>query len=267
MNSIASLPNNWQCHKQLYKIVWGVSYCPDCGGKLLFRPSYEWCKQCRKKSSVKSETFLCNSNLSYQKIWLLIWCWQTGQSMRVTKEIVGVSYMTIRRWLARFRMALPRDKTVLSGLVEADESFFGKKRFGKQRMVVGAIERDTRRVRFRIIPNRERETLENFIQVAIRVGSHIHTDTWSSYNELPLLGYTHDFCNHSRGHYGPTNMIENMWGVMKRHLRRLYNYRLGFTVDNLNLILNEWQIRQNQPEMMYNVTNYLRATACSGLVQ
>jgi len=265
MNSIASLPGNWQCHKQLFKIVWGVDHCPDCGGKLLFRPNYEWCKQCRLKTSVKGETWLRYSNLPYRKLWLLIWCWQQKQTIGSTRQLCGVSYPTIRKWFKRFRTVLPKDRTVLSGLVEADESAFGKQKFGNQIWVVGAIERDTRQIKLRIIPSRDRDSLEQFILDNVEPGSHINTDAWGAYNELSLLGYTHDWCNHSIGHFGETNLIENLWSVIKRHLRSMYNSKL--TLTDLPLILNEWQIRQNKPKLMYNVSNYLNATVCSGLLQ
>lgn len=269
MNNVTQLPSNWQCHKQLFKIVWGISCCPDCGGKLLLRPSYEWCRVCRLKTSVKSETIFRNSNLSFQQIWLLIWCWQRKHSIGAIRSMTGLSYLTIRRTLRKLRQALPSDQTLLSGLIEADESAFGKQRFkvrGSQKWVVGAIEHGSRHVRLQILLNREREALEGFVRQTVMQGSHINTDAWHAYNELGLLGYTHDFCNHSQGHFGPTNHIENLWSVVKRHLRALYG-QLAFSADDLSLILNEWQIRQNQPDVMYNVGGYLRVCGCSGLLQ
>jgi hypothetical protein len=131
--------------------------------------------------------------------------------------------------------------------------------------VVGTIERDTRRIRLEIVKDRERDTLEDFVLRTVEGGSQINTDLWRGYSELGLIGYAHEPYNHSLGHFSGTNMIENLWSVIKRHLRSLYYGRL--TLIDLPLILNEWQIRQNQPALMYNVSNYLRATACSGLVQ
>jgi transposase-like protein len=197
---------------------------------------------------------------------LLIWCWQHKYATGATRQLAGVSYLTVQQWFKRFRLALPKDRVILSGLVEADESAFGKQRFGKQTWVVGAIERDTRRIALHAVEERDRPNLERFVTHSIKDGSHINTDAWGAYNELNLLGYTHDFCNHSIGHFGLTNMIENLWSVMKRHLRAVYGYKLSFDLQDLNLILNEWEIRQNQPELMYNVTNYLHATVCSGLL-
>lgn len=257
MNSLAGLPREWQCHKQIFKMVYGTTCCPSCNNRLLFRPSYAWCRLCRTKHSVKSVTWLRQSNLPFQSIWLLLWCWQKQKSTGTTVDISGVSYPTVRRWFRRFREQIPASTLQLSGIVEVDESFFGRQKFGSQTIVVGAIERDTRRVRLQVIPDRAQDSLEMFLSTTVNRGSHITTDAHSGYNDLEFYGFSHERCNHSNGHFGPTNMIENFWGVLKRSLRRLYG---KLTLADLPNILKEWEQRQNQPEMFYTVTNYLQAT-------
>ncbi|MCA9343700.1 MAG: IS1595 family transposase [Candidatus Nomurabacteria bacterium] len=206
---------------------------------------------------MKSVTWLRQSNLPFQSIWLLLWCWQKQKSTGTTVDISGVSYPTVRRWFRRFREQIPASTLQLSGIVEVDESFFGRQKFGSQTIVVGAIERDTRRVRLQVIPDRAQDSLEMFLSTTVNRGSHITTDAHSGYNDLEFYGFSHERCNHSNGHFGPTNMIENFWGVLKRSLRRLYG---KLTLADLPNILKEWEQRQNQPEMFYTVTNYLQAT-------
>ena len=258
MNSLANLPTERQCHKQIFKAIYGVSGCPACAHRPLYRSNYAWCRVCRKKWSVKAACWLKQSNLSFRSIWLLIWCWQQQKSVGTTVDITGRSYPTVRRWFRRFREHMPSSSLKLSGIVEVDESFFGKQRFGSQAIVVGAIERDTRRVRLQVIPDRAQGTLELFLSNTVRRGSHITTDAHAGYSDLEFYGYTHERCNHSFGHFGPTNMIENFWGVLKRSLRRLYG---RLTLADLPDILKEWEQRQNNPEMFYTVDSYLRATA------
>lgn len=258
MNSLANLPTERQCHKQIFKAIYGVSGCPACAHRLLYRSNYAWCRVCRKKWSVKAACWLKQSNLSFRSIWLLIWCWQQQKSVGTTVDITGRSYPTVRRWFRRFREHMPSSSLKLSGIVEVDESFFGKQRFGSQAIVVGAIERDTRRVRLQVIPDRAQGTLELFLSNTVRRGSHITTDAHAGYSDLEFYGYTHERCNHSFGHFGPANMIENFWGVLKRSLRRLYG---RLTLADLPDILKEWEQRQNNPEMFYTVDSYLRATA------
>lgn len=260
MNSLATLPRERQCHMQLFKIIYGSSACPVCHGRLTFRSRYAWCRVCRKKHSARSGTWFRGSNLPLQKLWLLIWCWQKQKATGTTVDIAGVSYPTVRRWFRRFRAVLPESMLQLSGIVEVDESFFGRQKFGHQTIVAGAIERDTRRVRLRIIPDRAQDSLELFLSTTVQKGAHITTDAHSGYMDLEFYGYSHERCNHSRGHFGPTNMIENFWGVLKRSLRRLYG---KLTLADLHNILREWEQRQNRPELFYTVDSYLRVTLCS----
>lgn len=256
MNSLASLPRERQCHKTIFTLTYGSVHCPACSGRLLFRRSYAWCRECRVKRYAKSATWLTQSNLSFQKIWLLLWCWQKQKGAGTTVDVAGVSYPTVRRWFRRFRVQLPQNNLKLSGIVEVDESFFGKQRFGAQTIVAGAIERDTRRVRLQVIPDRSQDSLELFLTACVDRASHLTTDAHTGYNDLEFYGYSHERCNHSNGHFGPTNMIENFWGVLKRSLRRLYG---KLTLPDLSNILKEWEQRQNNPDMFYTVTNYLQA--------
>ncbi len=269
---------------------------------LKFRSKYEYCPDCKHKFSIKSESIFKNSKLELRTIYALILCWQNKCSIGEVTRTVSVSYYTARKYFDLFRKNLPNDRIndvntaptnlvevkkdknlelrryvyrdgsyedtelvsndLLSGLVEIDESYFGKKKYGRQTCVVGAIERDTRRIKLRIIDDRERETLESFIVANVKVNSLIFTDGLPSYNQLPEIGYGHEDCNHSKGDFGPTNMIENLWGVIKRHLRQVHK-NLSFDRDKLDNILREWENRQNSPELFYNVDNYLKRCACS----
>ena len=111
----------------------------------------------------------------------------------------------------------------------------------------------------------------------MRTGSFIATDGLDSYNELGCLGYDwvscnhnvgigYDWvsCNHNVGIFGPTNRIECLWSVIKRHMRRVHRV-LSFTHEELSLILREWEMRHNRPDLFYNVDNYF--FTCSGLLQ
>lgn len=264
IRNISGIPSNYHCHRKLYKLVWGDYACPECSKcGMKFRDSYEWCPHCRKKFSVKKETFFRHSKLSYKTLWTLVWCWQNKWSISEVHKATNLSYLTIRKWYKKFRLQLPEDDTKLYGEVEADESFIGRLRFGHQQLVIGVIERHTRRIRLRIIRDRSRATIEHFIADTVEPGSMIATDALKSYNELYLLGYEHEDCNHELGIFGPTNHIENLWSVIKRQLRRIHN-TLSFSYDDLKAILGEFELRHNHPELFYNVDNYL--FCCSALL-
>lgn len=262
MNSIADVPSERQCHRLIFKLVQGSSDCPRCNSKLLFRRNYAWCRHCRVKHSAKAKCWLKQSNLSYRNIWLLLYCWQNRQHPGATRHLTGLSYPTVRLWWQRFREHLPDSSEVtLDELIEVDESFFGKQKYGHQTIVVGAIERNSRKLRLKVIPDREQDSLEGFLVATCNSSATISTDAHLGYVGLEWYGYTHWQSNHSIGQLSETNQIENTWGVMKRHLRKLYGC-VG--ISWLGLFLKEWEARHNYPDLFYNVTNYLQRCLCSG---
>ncbi len=263
MSSLASITGEARCKQIGHYLLTSKTICIHCSGKLSWKREYGWCRTCRIKIRPKAQTWLRGSNLRYRQVFLLLWCFQHRQSPNTARLVCGVSYTTVRRWYWRFRQNVPAVLPELSGIVEVDESFFGKQKYGHQTMVVGAIERDTRRLRLQVIPDRSQDTLELFLTSCIARNSFILTDAHAGYHDLEFYGYAHERCNHSNGHFGPTNKIENMWGVMKRYLKKLYGC---IPTNQLQLILNEWMARQNQPSWFASPENYLRATVCSGLV-
>ena len=69
--------------------------------------------------------------------------------------------------------------------VAVDEAWFGKQRHskrGKQTIVMGGIEVDTRRLRPQVIPDTEQDSIELFLEVWVARGSHLITDAHASYN-------------------------------------------------------------------------------------
>lgn len=266
MSSLAEIPGEARCKQVVHRLLTNTKTCTTCGGTIAWKRcrEYGWCKACRVKVRPKASTWFRGSKLSYRQLFVLLWCWQQRQSPRTACLVVGVSYTTVGRWYQRFRVLLPTATAEqLSGIVEVDESFFGRERYGHQTLVVGAIERDTRRLQLQVIEDRAQDTLELFLTKYIARSSLILTDAWAGYHDLEFYGYAHERCNHSNGHFGPTNNIENMWGVMKRHLQRLYGC---IPTRNLELTLKEWMARQNQPSWFASPTNYLCFTLCSGLV-
>ena len=179
------------------------------------------------------------------------------------RNILGLSYPTVSKWLRKLRSHLPVSREVLDGICEVDGSFFGRRKFRSQRLVIGAINQKTKQVRLKIIKYRTRTEAEKFIQNTIKTGSLVLTDGFKGYNELPLLGYKWKACDHSIGYFGPTNHIENLWSVIKRALRYIYR-DLTFNIKDLELILREWENRHNNPDLFYNEDNHLK-TACSEL--
>lgn len=262
MTSLAfkNIPSEAKCKRIIQKLTTGSDRCTECSGRISFKRSvtYGWCKTCRTKVRPKAATWMRNSKLSYQQIFTLLHCWQFRQSPGAARTATGISYPTIQRWYARFRKELPPDGgELLSGVVAVDESWFGKKRHGGQTIVIGGIEKDTRRLRLQVIPDTEQDSIELFLEAWVDRSSHLITDASASYNGVEWLGYTREAYNHSKGHFGDSNHIECIWSAMKRHLRKLYGC---VPTRYLQDILNEWMARHNQRSLFESPLNYLRAT-------
>lgn len=160
-------------------------------------------------------------------------------------------------------MPLEKTKQLLSGIVEVDEAWFGKRRYGGQTIVMGAIERDTGRLKLARVPDTEQDSLESFLEEHVARSSLVVTDAKAGYNDLEFLGYTHESWNHSKGHFAGTNHIESNWSAMKRYLRKLYGC---IPTNRLQFILNEWEARHNQPELFTNPQIFLQRTLKLGFM-
>ena len=261
MSSLAEVPSEAWCKRFVYKHLYGSNCCHTCSGTLQFKrtTNYGWCRQCRTKVRPKATTWFRGSKLSYRQMFILLHCWQQRQSPGSTRLATGLSYTTIARWYWRFRALVPEDKMeeMLSGIVEVDEAWFGKKRFGRQTIVVGAIERDTKRLKLQVIPDTEQDSLEDFLEQNVKRESLVVTDCAGGYNDLEFLGFTHEAWNHSKGHFAGTNHIEATWSAIKRYLRKLYGC---VPTKKLQLILNEWMARHNSLRLFASPQDYLRLT-------
>jgi hypothetical protein len=264
MSTLPVFHSNKKYWMYLNRLVFGPAcQCPGCAGSLQERyvRKYLWCRVCRKKyrATAYRGSWLYGMKLEPRQLFVLLWCWQQRKSPDTACLLAGVSYPTVQRWWVRFRNKLPDESAViLTGRVQIDESYFGKQRSRQPQLIVtGAIEPDTRKVMLRITNTRSQDALEQFVTDYVKPGALVVSDKWYAYEELPLLGYTHESCNHSEGHFGPTNQIEGFWSSMKRHLRKLYGC---IPTNNLQAICNEWMARQNQPSWFASPENYLRVT-------
>jgi transposase-like protein len=173
--------------------------------------------------------------------------------------VTGLSYTTIQRWYWRFRALVPADdqQALLSGVVEVDEAWFGKRKFGGQTIVMGAIERDTKRLKLAVITDTEQDSLEGFLETHVTRDSLVVTDCAAGYNGLGFLGYGHEAWNHSKGHFAGTNHIEATWSALKRYLRKLYGC---VPTKKIQLVLNEWMARHNNLRLFASPQAYLALT-------
>ena len=261
MLKLPNIASNLKCWRTINQLVFGRNInCPVCTNSMAenYKLKYLWCSACRKKyrPTAFKGSWLYGTKLSSKQLFLLIWCWQNKKSPDTACLLVQASYTTVRRWYRRFRDHLPDCREILNGVVQVDESYFGKlKSKQDQLIVVGAIEQEERKIKLSITNSRSREAIEGFVINSIRTDSLVVSDKWYAYDELHFFGYYHESWNHSKGHFAGTNQIEGLWSIIKRYLRKLYGC---VPTNNLEPILNEFMARMNKPILFKSPETYLK---------
>jgi transposase-like protein len=243
----------------------GVVKCPICGtdGPKYMASRRVW--QCKKRHpgsqfSIKVGTIFEDSALALDKwlmaMWMVANC-RNGISSHEIARAVGVTQKSAWHMLHRIRLAMKDDSTHTMGShwgnpVEVDESFVGGKMKNMHRKramairenvpvdrmegyetnlknktaVMGMLNRQTREVRAKVIPNVKRETLQTEILSNIGFNAHVFTDQHVGYDGLDKVkNFTHRTVNHMTEYVNGrvhTNGIENFWSLLKRSLNGTY---------------------------------------------
>ena len=247
-----------RCREYLVARRWpdGVE-CPRCGSKnVLFLAKYNrW--HCREKHeapqfTLKTGTVMEDSAIGLEKwlpaFWLLSNC-KNGISSYELHRALGVTQKSAWFMLHRIRLAMDMQPDMKmggpeSGPVEVDETFVGGKiknmhrskvrekykgqakgGWSQKAIVMGMRDRETRQVRAKVIPDVNRETLQNEILANIEKKSKVYTDQAQGYYNLARRDFVHETVNHLeeyvRGQVH-TQGIENFWSLLKRGLKGTY---------------------------------------------
>lgn len=232
--------------------------CPTCGRKDVkwLANQRKWqCKSvhAKRQFSAKVGTIFEDSPLGLDKwlpaVWMIASA-KNGISSYELHRALGVTQKTAWFMLHRIREAMKNGSLLKmggadGGPVEVDETFVGGRVSNMHRnkrpqgrgftgiatghtaktIVMGMLDRGTRQVRAQVIPNVERETLQNEILTAIEKKSTVYTDKWGGYRSLEERDFVHEAVNHLeefvRGQVH-TNGIENFWSLLKRSLKGTY---------------------------------------------
>jgi len=227
--------------------------CPKCQSAAerqhFLKTQKRWqCRDCGKQYSVKVGTIFEDSAIKLDKwltaMWLLANC-KNGISSYEIARSVGVTQKSAWFMLHRIREAM-KNKSVrklgsTGGPVEVDEVFVGgnlrkmhadrrlklKNAMGRDHktIVLGMLDRDTREVRTKVIPNVKRETLQSEILRQVQGAGTVYTDGYAAYDNLAAQAFIHETVNHVdeyvRGQVH-TQGIENFWSLLKRTLTGTY---------------------------------------------
>ncbi|WP_263353548.1 IS1595 family transposase [Acidicapsa acidisoli] len=229
--------------------------CPTCGRTDVSYVPARRVWQCKSRHpkcqfSVKVGTIFEDSPIPLDKwlmaMWMVANC-RNGVSSYEIHRTIKVTQKSAWFMLHRIRLAMKGETDTKlgggGGPVEADESFVGgdpmnwhlgkratRKRFtdpelkakSEKTAVMGMLDRSTREVRAKVVPNVNRETLQDAILNNIARKSAIYTDGWKAYDNLKALEFVHETVNHVEEYVRGTvhtNGLENFWSLLKRSLR------------------------------------------------
>ena len=205
----------------------GKVSCPRCGSESnsFVKTRKLWfCNGCRKQFTVKVGTIFEDSALGLDKWMTAVWLIcnaKNGISSYELHRAIGITQKSAWFMLHRIREAM-KDGSVMKmgggegGPVEVDETFVGgrvknmhisKRPKGEgftgkptghtaKAIVMGVLERNARQVRARVIPDVQRETLQNEILNCIEKKSTVYTDKWGGYRSLEEKDFVHEAVNH-----------------------------------------------------------------------
>ncbi|PWU01391.1 MAG: DDE transposase [Terriglobia bacterium] len=227
-----------------------VVTCPTCGSdKVKFQPKHNrW--QCsnrhpRRQFTLKTGTVMEDSPLGMDKWLMAMWLVASNRNGISSWELhraLGITQKSAWFLLHRIRLAMQDESAggKVSGEVEVDETFIGGKarnmhksvrerrikgRGGNGKdLVLGILDRASGRIKTKVIPNRDKETLHSEIQANVEHGSNVYTDDWMPYWGL-WENYQHGIVNHLKSYVDGnihTNGCENFWSLLKRTIGGTY---------------------------------------------
>jgi hypothetical protein len=237
-----------RCLEFMVGIRWpdGVK-CPSCGSKevtfLATRRVWKCkTKHAKQQFSAKIGTVFEDSPIGLDKwfaaVWMVANC-KNGVSSYEIHRALSVTQKTAWFMDHRVRLAMQTGTfEKIAGEFEVDESFIGgSARFmhknkrtkitgtggpgGGKAVVIGLLDRNTKKIRLRHIRDTSGPTLQGFVREYAKGGSYIFSDAWRSYNGLSA-DYVHQVIDHAESYVqgqSHTNGIENFWSLLKRGLK------------------------------------------------
>ncbi len=278
------------CRQFLVSLRWedGKVRCPYCGSdKVTYLAAANlykcYGKHPKAKFSLKVGTIFEDSALGLDKwlpaMWLIVNCKNGISSCEIARDL-GITQKSAWHMAHRIRFALHEGsfENMLSGEVEADETFIGGKARNmhvskRQRRITGTGTKDKvavmgilqrgGKVRTTVVANRKKHALQSEVRKHVEAGSALYTDFLLSYDGL-AADYAHQVVDHAVEYVSGkahTNGLENYWSLLKRSISGTY-----VSVEPFHLFryLDEQAYRYNQRLGMTDFDRF--QIACSQVV-
>ena len=253
MYHFKQIPSEAQIRKYFRRLIFGKNvFCPDCRSRqiVIYEERYR-CRRCRGKFSLLSHTWLSDIKLSYQKFWLLLWCWATQIPVKQTISLTALSDDAVRRWYGRFREHLPQETHILEKIVQLDEAFF------KNRTLMMGKQTGTRKLAYEIIPGiaPERHHATEFLFQKVKPNTKLWTDGAGIYRGINAwwpVEHSRDI--HRKFEFAHTAEIEGIFGNYRTFVRRMYHHHWS---EKLPEYVREFCFRFSSPELFENPLFYL----------
>lgn len=240
--------------------------CPRCGGDRAWwieSRGLHQCRRCRRQTSLTAGTMFHGTRKPLSTWFLAMFLFVSSKRAISATELatqVGITLPTAWTWLHKMRVAMEdRQRSLLEGLVEVDESYMGGVEEGrggrslkKKACVAGAVEmpekvRGLGRVRLAHLENAGATELEDFVTSQISPRASIRTDAWRGYRRLGELGFRHVAVNVKRSGLKAHQLLPGTHRVFSLVDRLLLGtYQGAVSRRHLQKYLSEYEFRFNR---------------------
>ena len=256
MYVLKQIPSETQIRKYIRKAVFGKNlHCPECKSRQVERYESRYrCKKCRCKFSLISHTWLKGMKLSYEKLWLILWCYVRKVPVQQSMDLTRLSEKAIRHWYTLFRTNLPVNEVILGGRIQIDEAY------SKSRAIIMGKEIGTKNLAWEILDKKgvDQKDMVNFMIQCIKPRSRVQSDGAKIYKySKQYWPYRHKSDNHSKFEFGLTSEIEGIWGNMRTFIRRMYHHS---SPEKMPEYVSEFCTRFSSPEIFYSPLTFVQKT-------